>query len=122
MTMLTPRTPAELAPPGRSRRERRAAELQARTRLVGERLAGISARSGVQVLQEVDASPAGLTHAEAALRLERHGANVVAHERAPAGTSSWPRRSGTPSSPSWSSSRRSCTGRTPRTRASSSSP
>ncbi|MFI1647188.1 magnesium-translocating P-type ATPase [Streptomyces avidinii] len=83
MTMLTPRTPAELAPPGRSRRERRAAELRARTRLVGERLAGISARSGVQVLQEVDASPAGLTHAEAALRLERHGSNVVAHERAP---------------------------------------
>ncbi|MFB6823264.1 magnesium-translocating P-type ATPase [Streptomyces virginiae] len=83
MTMLTPRTPATLAPPGRSRRERKAAELQARTRLVGERLAGIGARSGVQVLQEVDTSPAGLTHAEAALRLERHGSNTVAHERAP---------------------------------------
>ncbi|MGW6842234.1 magnesium-translocating P-type ATPase [Streptomyces sp. NPDC054958] len=83
MTMLTPRTPTTLAPPGPSRRERKAAELQARTRLVGERLADISARSGVQVLQEVDASPAGLTHAEAALRLERHGANTVAHERAP---------------------------------------
>ncbi|MER6446131.1 magnesium-translocating P-type ATPase [Streptomyces venezuelae] len=83
MTMLTPRTPATLAPPGPSRRERRAAELQARTRLVGERLAGISARPGVQVLQEVDTSTAGLTAAEAALRLERHGSNTVAHERAP---------------------------------------
>ena len=83
MTMLTPRTPTKLAPPGRSRRERKAAELESRTRLVGERLAEISARPGVQVLQEVDASPAGLTHAEAALRLERHGPNVVAHERAP---------------------------------------
>ncbi|MEV7560178.1 magnesium-translocating P-type ATPase [Streptomyces sp. NPDC089795] len=83
MTMLTPRTPTTLAPPGPSRRERKAAELQARTRLVGERLADISARSAVQVLQEVDTSPAGLTHAEAALRLERHGSNTVAHERAP---------------------------------------
>ncbi|WP_405791025.1 magnesium-translocating P-type ATPase [Streptomyces sp. NBC_00029] len=83
MTMLTPRTPAKLAPPGRSRRERKAAELESRTRLVGERLTAISARSGVQVLQEVDASTAGLTHAEAALRLERHGPNVVAQERAP---------------------------------------
>ncbi|MFE2289193.1 magnesium-translocating P-type ATPase [Streptomyces sp. NPDC059443] len=83
MTMLTPRTPTKLAPPGKARRERKAAELEARTRIVGERLAEVSARPGVQVLQEVDASPAGLTHTEAALRLERHGANVVAHERAP---------------------------------------
>ncbi|MFE5622797.1 magnesium-translocating P-type ATPase [Streptomyces virginiae] len=83
MTMLTPRTPAKLAPPGRSRRERKAAELESRTRLVGERLAGISAGPGVRALQSVDASPGGLTRAEAALRLERHGANVVAHERAP---------------------------------------
>ncbi|MGW2038669.1 magnesium-translocating P-type ATPase [Streptomyces virginiae] len=83
MTMLTPRTPAKLAPPGRSRRERKAAELESRTRLAGERLAGISAGPGVRALQSVDASPGGLTRAEAALRLERHGANVVAHERAP---------------------------------------
>ncbi|MFE2240990.1 magnesium-translocating P-type ATPase [Streptomyces virginiae] len=83
MTMLTPRTPAKLAPPGRSRRERKAAELESRNRLAGERLAGISAGPGVRALQSVDASPDGLTRAEAALRLERHGANVVAHERAP---------------------------------------
>lgn len=83
MTMLTPRTPTKLAPPGRARRERKAAELEARTRLVGERLAGISARPGIEVLQSVDASRNGLTHAEAALRLERHGSNVIAQERAP---------------------------------------
>ncbi|MGW6946088.1 magnesium-translocating P-type ATPase [Streptomyces xanthophaeus] len=83
MTMLTPRTPTKLAPPGRARRERKAAELESRTRLVGERLAAISARPGVRVLQDVDASANGLTHDEAALRLERHGRNVVAQERAP---------------------------------------
>lgn len=83
MTMLTPRTPAKLAPPGRARRERKAAELEARTRLVGEHLAVISARPGVRVLQDVDASRNGLTHTEAALRLERHGSNVIAQERAP---------------------------------------
>ncbi|MFE9631441.1 magnesium-translocating P-type ATPase [Streptomyces sp. NPDC006463] len=83
MTMLTPRTPAKLAPPGRSRRERAAAELEARTRTVGERLAEVSSQPVVRVLQSVDASPNGLTHAEAALRLERHGSNVIAQERAP---------------------------------------
>ncbi|WP_328301383.1 magnesium-translocating P-type ATPase [Streptomyces sp. NBC_00435] len=83
MAMLTPRTPTKLAPPGRARRERKAAELEARTRTVGERLAGFSARPGVRVLQDVDASRNGLTHAEAALRLERHGSNVIAQERAP---------------------------------------
>lgn len=83
MTMLTPRTPTKLAPPGRARRERKAAELEARTRLVGEHLAVISARPGVRVLQDVDASRNGLTHTEAALRLERHGSNVIAQERAP---------------------------------------
>ncbi|THA41086.1 magnesium-translocating P-type ATPase [Streptomyces sp. A1547] len=83
MTMLTPRTPARLAPPGRGRRERKAAELESRTRRAGEQLAGFSARPGAQVLQDLSATPGGLTHAEAALRLERHGANVVAHERAP---------------------------------------
>lgn len=83
MTMLTPRTPAKLAPPGRARRERKAAELEARTRLVGKHLAVISARPGVRVLQDVDTSRNGLTHTEAALRLERHGSNVIAQERAP---------------------------------------
>ncbi|MFJ7204528.1 magnesium-translocating P-type ATPase [Streptomyces sp. NPDC098789] len=83
MTMLTPRTPTKLAPPGRARRERKSAELEARTRVVGERLSGLSARPGPQVLQDLSATCNGLTHAEAALRLERDGANVVAHERAP---------------------------------------
>ncbi|MFD8979529.1 magnesium-translocating P-type ATPase [Streptomyces sp. NPDC059564] len=83
MTMLTPRTPTKLAPPGRSRRERKAAELEAGTRRVGERLAAVSSRPAVRVLQDVDTSRGGLTHAEAALRLERHGANTVAHERTP---------------------------------------
>ncbi|MFD3326548.1 magnesium-translocating P-type ATPase [Streptomyces sp. NPDC058701] len=83
MTMLTPRSPAKLAPPGRTRRERKAAELEARTRLVGERLAATSARPAVRVLRSADASRHGLTHAEAALRLERHGPNTVAQERTP---------------------------------------
>ncbi|MGR4882479.1 magnesium-translocating P-type ATPase [Streptomyces sp. LARHCF249] len=83
MTMLAPRTPAKLAPPGRTRRERKAAELESRTLLVGERLAGLSTRPGTHALQSVDASRNGLTHAEAALRLERHGRNAVAQDRAP---------------------------------------
>ncbi|GAA3277974.1 magnesium-translocating P-type ATPase [Streptomyces lavendulae] len=83
MTMLTPRSPTKLAPPGRSRRERKAAELEAATRLVGERLAAVSSAPAVSALQGADTSRNGLTHAEAALRLERHGANTVAHERAP---------------------------------------
>lgn len=95
-----PRTPTKLAPPGKARRERKAAELESRTRLVGERLAETSARPGVRVLQDVDSSLGGLTHAEAALRLERHGTNTVAQERTPSGSSSWGRRTGTPSSAS----------------------
>ncbi|MFF2191734.1 magnesium-translocating P-type ATPase [Streptomyces sp. NPDC058157] len=83
MTMLTPRTPAKLAPPGRTRRLRKAAELESATRLAGERLAEVSARPAVQVLQDVDTSRGGLTHGEAVRRLGLHGANVVAQERAP---------------------------------------
>ncbi|MCX4540730.1 magnesium-translocating P-type ATPase [Streptomyces sp. NBC_01565] len=83
MTMLTPRTPTKLAPPGRTRRERRAAELETRTRLAGDRLAEYSAAPRAEVLRKLSATRDGLTDAEAALRLERHGANVVAHERAP---------------------------------------
>ncbi|MEW1640225.1 magnesium-translocating P-type ATPase [Streptomyces sp. NPDC093801] len=83
MTMLTPRSPAKLAPPGRTRRERKAAELEAATRLVGERLAAIGARPVVQVLQEADTSRGGLTHGEAVRRLGLHGPNTVARERAP---------------------------------------
>ncbi|MEU9799806.1 magnesium-translocating P-type ATPase [Streptomyces sp. NPDC051000] len=83
MTLLTPRTPTKLAPPGRTRRERKSAELEARTRLVGERLADLSARPGDQVLRDLRATRHGLTHDEVSLRLERHGPNVVARERAP---------------------------------------
>ncbi|MFF4580736.1 magnesium-translocating P-type ATPase [Streptomyces sp. NPDC001389] len=83
MTMLTPRSPAKLAPPGRTRRERQAAELETATRLVGERLAAISTRPVVQVLQEADTSRGGLTHGEAVRRLGLHGPNTVARERAP---------------------------------------
>ncbi|MFD9470368.1 magnesium-translocating P-type ATPase [Streptomyces goshikiensis] len=83
MTMLTPRTPTKLAPPGRIRRERKAAELESRTRLAAERLAGYSAAPGSEVLRELAVTRDGLSHAEATLRLERHGANTVAHERAP---------------------------------------
>ncbi|KIF01515.1 magnesium ABC transporter ATPase [Streptomyces sp. RSD-27] len=81
--MLTPRSPAKLAPPGRTRRERKAAELEAATRLVGERLAAISALPVVQVLQEADTSRDGLTRDEAVRRLGLHGPNTVARERAP---------------------------------------
>lgn len=83
MTMLTPRTPSKLAPPGRTRRERKAVELESATRLAGERLAAVSARPAVRVLQDVDTSRGGLTHGEAVRRLGLHGANVVARERAP---------------------------------------
>ncbi|MGX8908960.1 magnesium-translocating P-type ATPase [Streptomyces netropsis] len=76
-------TPQKLAPPGRTRRDRRAAEMEARTRLVGEHLADVSSRPAARVLQDVHATAQGLRNDEAADRLERHGANVVAHERAP---------------------------------------
>ncbi|MFF7686770.1 magnesium-translocating P-type ATPase [Streptomyces syringium] len=76
-------TPQKLAPPGRTRRDRKAAEMEARTRLVGERLVEVSSRPAARVLQDVHATAQGLRNDEAADRLERHGANVVAHERAP---------------------------------------
>ncbi|MEU3402766.1 magnesium-translocating P-type ATPase [Streptomyces sp. NPDC006670] len=83
MTMLTPRTPAKLAPPGRTRRERKAAELESATRLAGERLVAVSAGPAARVLQDVDTSRGGLTHGEAVRRLGLHGPNTVAQERAP---------------------------------------
>ncbi|MFF4368077.1 magnesium-translocating P-type ATPase [Streptomyces sp. NPDC001594] len=83
MTMLTPRTPAKLAPPGRTRRERKAAELESATRLAGERLVAVSASPAARVLQDVDTSHGGLTHGEAVRRLGLHGPNTVAQERAP---------------------------------------
>ncbi|MGK4579796.1 magnesium-translocating P-type ATPase [Kitasatospora sp. HPMI-4] len=82
-------TPQRLAPPGsaptksRTRRERKAAELQARTRAVGERLAALSARPAAEVLAELEASRHGLRFQEAARRLAEHGPNTVAQERAP---------------------------------------
>ncbi|MFI9604154.1 magnesium-translocating P-type ATPase [Streptomyces sp. NPDC052043] len=76
-------TPERLAPPGRTRRERRTAELEARTRAAGARLAAISRRPAAQVLNDTVSDGPGLTHAEAAARLERDGANVIAHERTP---------------------------------------
>lgn len=76
-------TPQKLAPPGRTRRERKAAELEAGTRAVAGRLARYSALPGSQVLQDVRATPQGLRQDEAEERLERDGANVVAHDRGP---------------------------------------
>ncbi|MFB7631394.1 magnesium-translocating P-type ATPase [Streptomyces sp. NPDC056149] len=76
-------TPTKLAPPGRNRRDRKAAELEARTRAVGERLAGFSSMPAAQVLQDADATTRGLRQDEATERLERFGANAVAQERAP---------------------------------------
>ncbi|MEU3351014.1 magnesium-translocating P-type ATPase [Streptomyces sp. NPDC037389] len=76
-------TPQKLAPPGRARRERKAAELEAGTRAVAGRLARYSALPGAQVLQDVRATPQGLRQDEAEERLERDGANVVAHDRGP---------------------------------------
>ncbi|WP_438292972.1 magnesium-translocating P-type ATPase [Streptomyces sp. HUAS TT7] len=85
MTMLTPTpTPEKLAPPGRrGRRERRAAELEARTRIVGERLGAIAAQPTAQVLKDYGVDRDGLCQAEVLDRQERHGLNVVAQERAP---------------------------------------
>ncbi|MFK0293869.1 magnesium-translocating P-type ATPase [Streptomyces sp. NPDC090442] len=83
-TMTTPPTPETLAPPGRrARRERRAAELATRTRRVGGRLIEFSARPAEQALADLGGTSAGLTHREAAARLERDGANAIAQERPP---------------------------------------
>ncbi|MFD7335130.1 magnesium-translocating P-type ATPase [Streptomyces violascens] len=85
MTMLTPTpTPEKLAPPGRrGRRERRAAELEARTRVVGERLGAIAAQPTAHVLKDYGVGRDGLCQAEALDRQERHGLNTVAQEPAP---------------------------------------
>ncbi|MFF4215600.1 magnesium-translocating P-type ATPase [Streptomyces nondiastaticus] len=76
-------TPGKLAPPGRTRRERKAAELEARTRAAGDRLARISGWPAAQVLQDSRATPHGLRQDDAELRLARGGANVVAHDTGP---------------------------------------
>ncbi|MFE7318914.1 magnesium-translocating P-type ATPase [Streptomyces sp. NPDC057555] len=83
-TMTTPPTPETLAPPGRRpRRERRAAELEARTRQAAARLAEYSARPAEEVLNDLGGTSAGLTHREAVARRERDGANAIAQERPP---------------------------------------
>ncbi|WP_372410453.1 magnesium-translocating P-type ATPase [Streptomyces luteireticuli] len=80
-------TPQKLAPPGGRtpgpRRERKAAELEARTRAVAARLAAISAQPAAQVLQNQRSTARGLRQDEAAERLEQHGPNAVEQERAP---------------------------------------
>ncbi|MFH8407802.1 magnesium-translocating P-type ATPase [Streptomyces sp. NPDC018019] len=78
-------TPEKLAPPGRRprRRERRAAELEARTRAVGAGLAAVGARPAAQVLEDLRTGRDGLPHDTAVARLHRDGPNVVAHERVP---------------------------------------
>ncbi|MDG4857292.1 magnesium-translocating P-type ATPase [Streptomyces sp. T-3] len=84
MTMLTP---PKLAPPGqgvRPRRERKAAELETRTRLVGEKLAAYSYKPAGQVLTELKADRGGLHQADVLDRQETYGPNAVAQEGAPA--------------------------------------
>ncbi|QEU90350.1 magnesium-translocating P-type ATPase [Streptomyces kanamyceticus] len=89
MNKLIPQV--RLAPPGENpnprtpggRRERKAAELETRTREVGARLADFSARPARDVLRELGASTRGLRQDQVLARLERHGANAVAHEKAP---------------------------------------
>ncbi|MFE0102581.1 magnesium-translocating P-type ATPase [Streptomyces sp. NPDC059009] len=77
-----PSNPAPTAPrPSGKRRDRKAAELDARTREVGARLADLSARPAREVLRDVEASTRGLRQDQVLDRLERFGANVVAHER-----------------------------------------
>ncbi|MFI9062552.1 cation-transporting P-type ATPase [Streptomyces sp. NPDC053429] len=122
MTMLTPRSPpSTLAPPGRDRRERKAAELERRTRLDAVRLAEAATRPVAEVLEGLGATPEGLSRADSAHRLELHGRNEVAGDAPRAGPAGWPRRTRTPSSPPSSSWPPSWTRRTPPTRVSSSS-
>ncbi|WP_367046582.1 magnesium-translocating P-type ATPase [Streptomyces sp. Je 1-332] len=76
------------APPGENPtrttpRERKAAELDARTREVGVRLAELSASPARDVLRGLGTGTRGLRQDQVLERLERHGENVVAQERAP---------------------------------------
>lgn len=81
MSVFTPEkiTPRSLA----ARRVRKAAELEARTRLAAERLHEVSALPAASVLRDLAATRQGLDHREAAHRLHSHGRNTVAEERAP---------------------------------------
>ncbi|WP_079143994.1 magnesium-translocating P-type ATPase [Streptomyces luteocolor] len=85
MNKLIPQV--RLAPPGENPRTtprtRKAAELDARTREVGAKLAGFSARPARDVLRALNSSPRGLRQDQVLERVERHGPNTVAHERVP---------------------------------------
>lgn len=65
------------------RRERKAAELDARTREVGLHLAELSAKPARDVLRGLGTDTRGLRQDQVLERLERYGENVVAQERAP---------------------------------------
>jgi Mg2+-importing ATPase len=81
MSVFTPEkiTPRSLA----ARRVRKAAELEARTRLAVERLHEVSALPAASALRDLAATRQGLDHREATHRLHSHGRNTVAEERAP---------------------------------------
>ncbi|WP_411139600.1 magnesium-translocating P-type ATPase [Streptomyces sp. x-80] len=79
----TPDNHDTLVRPARSRRERKAAELETRTREVGARLAQFSARPAREVLQTLEASHRGLRKDQVCERLVRHGNNTVVHEKPP---------------------------------------
>ncbi|MEU8952990.1 magnesium-translocating P-type ATPase [Streptomyces sp. NPDC048518] len=87
MNKLIPRV--RLAPPGENPtprpapRARRAAELDARTREVGARLAEFSARPARDVLRDLGTSTRGLRQDQVLERVERYGENTVERERAP---------------------------------------
>lgn len=83
---VRPATPGEnpsnpRVPDGR--RTRKAAELDARTREVGVRLAELSAEPARDVLRDLGTGTRGLRQDQVLERLERYGENVVAQERAP---------------------------------------
>ncbi|MGX1778836.1 magnesium-translocating P-type ATPase [Nocardia brasiliensis] len=85
MTMSTPTT---LTPPGpppsrTTRRARRAAELETRTRAAAAMLTGLSVQPAKRVLRDLDTVREGLTHDDAAARLVHHGKNQIAHESVP---------------------------------------
>ncbi|MGW5938167.1 magnesium-translocating P-type ATPase [Streptomyces celluloflavus] len=79
----TPENHDTLVAPARSRRERKAAELETRTREVGARLAQFSAQPAREVLQTLEASHRGLRKDQVCERLVRHGNNTVVHEKPP---------------------------------------
>ncbi|MEU5897400.1 MULTISPECIES: magnesium-translocating P-type ATPase [Streptomyces] len=85
MNKLIPQV--RLAPPGENPRPaprtRKAAELDARTREAGARLAELSALPARDVLRELNTTSRGLRQDQVLERIQRYGENTVAHERAP---------------------------------------